>query len=317
MKKEGISKKYNKDFETFVYSGTLAIETVLINENIQKGDVVLIPNNVCYRVLTAILKVGATPLIIKPENELILTTKDFKTVLEKYNVKVILAVHQFGLKVNVKELKEICKNNEIIVEDIAQGWDVKSNTRLGIDSDYIVASMGKDKPLEFGVGGIILTNNSLYKNMDYNNIVSRYSNNSKLIPYTLPSNIKFNINKIMKIADKKKKSNIEYVKICIENLKNEKIKFYKIDNMEDCYWERFPLWTEDIAVYNKLINITDEFKIQYEPSHKNLLEELPLLKEKKFKFLSLSNKKRYFVFLKTKFFDKKNLKRYIKEINKI
>lgn len=317
MKRGCISKKYNKNFETFVYSGTLAIETILINENIQKGDIVLIPNNVCYRILIAILKVGATPLIVKPENELILSTKDFKIILEKYNVKVILAVHQFGLKVNIKELKEICKNNEIIIEDIAQGWNVKSHDNLGIDSDYIVTSMGKDKPLDFGIGGIILTNNNLYQNMDYNNIISRYNDSSKLIPYTLPSNIEFNINKIMKMADKRKEDNIEYAKIFIENLKNEKIKCYKADNIKDCYWERFPLWTEDISTYNKLIKITDKFKIKYEPSHKIFLEELPLLKEREFKFLNLSNKKRYFVFLKTKFFNKKKLKKYIEEINRI
>ena len=317
MKKQSISEKYNKEFETFVYSGTLAIETVLINENIQENDIVLIPNNVCYRILIAILKVGAIPLIIKPENELILTKKDFAIALEKYKVKAILAIHQFGLKVNIKELKEICKNNEIIIEDIAQGWEVKSNTKLGVDSDYVVTSMGKDKPLDLGIGGIILTNNNLYKNMDYNNISSRYSEKSKLIPYILPNNLRFDMNKIMKIADKKKNRNIKYAKMCIENINNEKIKFYQIDNIEDCYWERFPLWTEDILVYNKLLNITEKFKIQYEPSHKNLLEELPLLNEKKFKFLNLSNRKRYFVFLKTKFFDKKKLKKYIEEINKI
>ena len=315
--KKSISKKYSKEFEIFVYSGSLAIETVLINENIQEGDFVLIPNNVCYRVLTAILKVGATPLIVKPENELILTTKDFKTVLEKFKVKAILAIHQFGLKVNVKELRELCKNNEIIIEDIAQGWDIKSNTKLGVDSDYIVTSMGKGKPLNFGLGGIILTNNDLYKNMDYNNIESRYRNTSKLISYTLPSNIIIDINNIINNADERKKLNVEYARICIENLNNKKIKIYKTFDIEDCYWERVPLWTENIGVYNRLIKIADELNIQYETSHEKLLEELPLLKGKKFEFFNLCNKKRYFIFLKTEVLDRKKLKMYIEEINKI
>lgn len=107
-----------------MYSGELAIETVLINEKIGKGDYVVIPNNVCYRILNAIIRREAIPIIVRPENELVITNKDINKILENYNVKCILAVHQFGLKVDIKKLRSKCKNNEIIIEDIAQNGSI-------------------------------------------------------------------------------------------------------------------------------------------------------------------------------------------------
>ena len=70
---EKIKNKYNKKNAIIVYSGELAIETVLINEKIDKGDYVVIPNNVCYRILNAIIRRKAIPIIVRPENELIIT----------------------------------------------------------------------------------------------------------------------------------------------------------------------------------------------------------------------------------------------------
>lgn len=311
-----LNRKYNKKNMVFVYSGTLAIETVLLNENVKSGDMVLIPNNVCYRILTAILRVGATPLIVKPSNELIMTKDDFEKILRIYDVKAILAVHQFGLNVNIKELKKLCKKGEIIIEDIAQGWDINSNSEFGRYSDYIVTSMGKSKPLDFGLGGAILTNNNIMKNLDFNNIKSRYDKN-KLIPYVLPSNISLNINKLILYANKRKKKNIEYAKVCIRNINNKKIKFYVVDDLKKCYWERFPIWTEKEEIYKKIIEIADQIKIQYEPEHDKLLEELPLLENKKFKYVNLNCQKRYFIFLKTAFLNKRKLKKFIDKINKI
>ena len=311
-----IENKFNKKYSIFTYSGTLAIETVLRCINIGRTDIVLVPNNTCYRVLTSILRAGAIPLIVQPKNGLILTRSDIETALKKYNVKAIIAIHQFGLNVNISDIKKACKKGEIVIEDASQGWDVNSEKKIGCSSDYIVLSMGKEKPLEFGIGGIILTNNNILDELDYNNIKSRY-NNSKLLPYILPETIKFNIKKLINYADKRKKNNVKYANYCVKNLDNKKINCFVSKNTNDCYWDRFPIWVNCKSDYNKLIKVAESIKIKYEPSHKKLLQDIPLLDDKKYIYLDLAKEKRYFIFLKTRYFEKSKLKKFIEEINKI
>ena len=317
MDVEKIKNKYNKKNAIIVYSGELAIETVLINEKIGKGDYVVIPNNVCYRILNAIIRRESIPIIVRPENELVITDKDISKILENYNVKCILAVHQFGLKVDIKKLRSKCKNNEIIIEDIAQGWDIFSEEKTGSSSDYIVSSFGKGKPLDFGIGGIVLTNNNnIIDNMDYNNIQSRYSE-KELIPYIMPYNSNLNLSELMNKADKKKRHNIKLARICYEEIKNKKINFYKIEKVEECYWERIPIWTEDTAIFKQMIAIAEKMGVSYEPYHNKMLEELHLLKNKKYTYINLSTKKRLFMLLKTEELKEKIIIDFIKEINKI
>lgn len=314
---EKIKNKYNKKNAIIVYSGELAIETVLINEKIDKGDYVVIPNNVCYRILNAIIRRKAIPIIVRPENELIITAKDINKILENYNTKCILAVHQFGLNVNIDKIRSECKNNEIIIEDIAQGWDVFSEKKIGNSSDYIVSSFGKGKPLDFGIGGIVLTNNdNIIKNMDYNNIQSRYSE-KELIPYIMPHNVNINFTELINKADDKKKHNVKLARICSKEIKNKKINFYKVKNVEECYWERIPIWTEDINIFNQMIAIAKKMRVSYEPYHNKLLEELPLLKNKKYIYINLSTKKRLFMLLKTEELRERIIRNFIKEINEI
>lgn len=311
-----IEKKFNKKYSIFTYSGALAIETVLRCANVGTDDIILIPNNTCYRVLTSILRVGAVPLIVQPKDSLILTKNDIEEALKKYNVKAILAIHQFGLNVNINEIKKICKNGEIIIEDASQGWDVNSEKKLGSSSDYIICSMGKEKPLEFGIGGIVLTNNNILDELDYNNIKSRYTN-SNLLPYLLPETIKFDLKKLINYADKRKRNNVEYAEYCIKHLNNKKINYFLPENINDCYWDRFPIWVNNKNDYNKIIEIAESTKIQYEPSHKKLLQDIPVLKDRKHIYLDLAEEKKYLIFLKTRYFEKNKLKSFIERINNI
>ena len=150
---------FGKKYGEFLYSGTLAVETALISTEIKPGDYVLIPNNVCYRILLSLARLKVIPIIVTPQNGYVLTEFEIMKALEQFPVKAIILVHNLGLPVDIAAIKEICDNRVEIIEDAAQAWDIKcKGNSIGKSSDYVITSFGISKPLSLGVGGAIFSN---------------------------------------------------------------------------------------------------------------------------------------------------------------
>ena len=315
MKQEKEIKKFarafNKKYGAFTYSGEMAIEVALNNINVENKGVIL-PNNICYRVLLSILRCKGIPIFIEPKN-FILEKEDLKKVIKKYhNISTIIVVHQYGIKANVKEIKEQINNSEIqIIEDIAQGWGLAD---IGKYSDYVVTSFGKSKPLSFGIGGAIFSD---YENMkdvlDSNPKMSRISQKD-VLPYLLPNNIIINYNKMKKIGNKnveKQRNNAKLIKKVLIKDYNNEVKHLDIN---DGVWNRFPICIENEDIYISLLEELKYYKIEYELPYKIKLNELPILKKYKH-YNEINNKNiRLFCYInKSKKFKKEI---YIKMENK-
>ncbi|MFA5025742.1 MAG: DegT/DnrJ/EryC1/StrS family aminotransferase [Candidatus Shapirobacteria bacterium] len=306
---------FGKKYGEFLYSGSLALEVALKCADVQKNDYVLIPNHVCYRVLSSVIRMGARPIIVTPSNGYILDKFEIENVIKKYPVKAIILVHNLGLPVEIKSIKKVCPKNVTIIEDAAQSWQLKSkDNEIGRFSDYVVTSFGISKPLSQGIGGAIFSNTEYFRTFldDY----SRDSRENKkiLLPYVLPDSTNIDVDELIKTANK----NITHQRLiadCLtKELKKSGFKFWELQPGDQATWHRFPIWTEKRELYEKAIKTANDYLVNYELPHKISLDNLPLATNNLSIHVGNTIKKYYHINIKTKQNSLINIQKWTKSL---
>lgn len=309
-----LSQHFNKENGVIVYSGTLAIESALQCAEIKKDDKVLVSSASCYSIFEAISKVGAIPVIIIPKNKLTLTIDEIKNVLNKEeNIKCIIVVHQYGLVQNVREIKKICKNDVVIIEDVAQAWNiVDSGYNAGIYSDYVITSFGKTKPLSFGIGGAIFSNNSLKEHFDFYDNESRRSDKT-LISYTYPECKKINVDKLIKIGDKNIKKQRHIAELLTLGLvDNEKVEVLIDTIYNSSTWHRFPIIIKNKKYAKKVQIALEKSKTKYQLPHEDELYELDMVNNSNAIIIGDSVKENNIILIRTRNNKARHIKKFLK-----
>ena len=253
---------FNKEYGIITYSGSLAIEIALINLNLKRGSKVLVLSEVCYSIINTILKLGLKPVIINAKNKLYLTDEDIEIALKKYDISCIMLIHQYGIinKINLKKYKS---QNIKIIEDVAQVWE---NKNVGKYSDIVVTSFGKTKPLSYGIGGGLFTNDT-----SAINITDFYDNDSRgkesiVLSYSYPLCQEMDYSKLCLKADtvvNEQKTNAQkYYKLL---KKYDYVKY--IDYIDSNSWHRYPIWFEDGKIYKNFIKMIDKTDLEYQLEH--------------------------------------------------
>ena len=158
---KNFSSIHNLNYGIAVKNGTDAISISLKVLGIKRGEEVITTSHTALATISAILNVGAVPVIIDIE-------RDFYTLdpslIEKAITKktrVILPVHIFGQCCNMIEIQKIAKKYKLnIIEDCSQAHGAKINNRfigtfgiLSTFSFYPTKNLGA-----IGDGGAIVTN---------------------------------------------------------------------------------------------------------------------------------------------------------------
>ncbi len=300
-----MDKLFNKKNIEYVLSGSCAIITVL-KSNLKENSKVLIPDNVCARVLESILLCNLVPVIVSPKNGLTIEDIDVSTVKEKVDLDAVILVHNYGLESNTKLIKE---NNKdlLIIEDCAQYWG--NNYEIGLYSDYVITSIDTNKPLHGRHLGIILSDND--KAYLDKGVVTRYSDDFCLPFSTTKDLTKAELSQTIKKATI---NNIKYNKY-IEKLNKILNKYSNIiyPNKE-CNNLKYAIIFKKKRDYDKFIKLSDLNNFQYSEPHIKSLEELPMIN--KFKYYYIKNCENY---KKNQLFIKMNnlSNKYIIELNNI
>lgn len=299
-----LAELYQKKYELITYSGTLAFEIALRNLGLKPGEKIAVPSNACYSLLHVILKLNLMPVLIIPKNNLVLTVDDIKPVLLDNQIKIILLVHQYGITCNVNQIKNMLRPDIKIIEDTAQ----IVNYSLGKNSDYIISSFGITKPLSYGIGGIVLSDNDINQTIDFANNESR-NKNSCLMAYAYPNTKPIDIQKLIRKAGKYHQEQNKVANL-IEGflIKQDTINYIQ-DN--DATWHRYPIWIDDESIFKKILNILDKHNIGYQ------LEQLPLLEDLEIfsnctKY-GVRNKSNY-IYLRTRNVNRSNIKKAFNRI---
>lgn len=270
QRKNRIKDYYNKKYSIITYSGTLAIESVLRLLKLNKTDKVLLSSYTCYSVLEAIISAGLKPLIITPNEGFLFTKEELETIYKKENIKVYIAVHQYGY------YQEFPTNKDVfIIEDYSQAWNItKKKGKINYKGNYIIQSFGKTKPLNYGIGGIICTNENISKYFDLKEKDDR-NKDYPLLEYVYPREI--NEEKLMDKGNK----NVEKARKFVEKIESviKRYKIFELFSNKD-YIPSYHRYVVKIKRTDKdmVSKILDESNINYQYEYKIGLDEIPLYK---------------------------------------
>lgn len=165
-----IKKKFGINYVITTNTGTTSIHSVLSSLNLNQGSEIIISPLTCYSSILPIFQNSLVPRFCDVEEDTY--TINPKNILKNLssNTKAVLLPYVYGLPTNIKKIKSICKNNELIlIEDCAHVPGMKIDNKLvGTQGDVGCFSFAQGKILDCGEGGAAITNNEeLYKKMNY------------------------------------------------------------------------------------------------------------------------------------------------------
>lgn len=306
-----IARVFNKKYGIITYSGTLAIELALSSLELKKCSKVLVLSEVCYSIVNTILKLGLKPVIVSSKNKFYLTDDDIDIVLKKQKIDCILLVHQYGI-INKIDLAKYKKNGIKIIEDVAQVWDIrKKDYKIGENSDIVVTSFGKTKPLSYGIGGGLFFNDkSIFDIVDFADNKSREKMRI-LSSYAFPTSELINYNKLKRLANKIVKEQRNSAKKYY-NLINGNNVIHCLNYDESNVWHRFPIWVKDKKIYDSIVNELKNTSFKYQLPHE--IKLIDLERNKDCIKYNEQNGELYTIFLRTR---NVNIKNQIKILKKI
>ncbi|MBD1174620.1 DegT/DnrJ/EryC1/StrS family aminotransferase [Pelagibacterales bacterium SAG-MED01] len=155
------SKKVNRKFSIAVSNGTAALEIAIKALNIKKGDEVIIPNFTIISNAIAVIKQGATPIVVDCDlNNWNIKIDDIEKKINK-RTKALIVTHIYSFANDMDKILKICKKNKIfLIEDAAEVIGLKyKNKYCGSFGDISTFSFYANKQITTGEGGMISTNN--------------------------------------------------------------------------------------------------------------------------------------------------------------
>lgn len=167
-----------------VANGLDALRLLLFAYKIGPQDEVIVPANTYIATVLAINQVGATPILVEPDERTynLDPEKIEKNITRR--TKAVLAVDLYGQAANMRAIKKICiKHNLILIEDAAQAQGASHYQKKAGDlGDSAGFSFYPGKNLgAFGDAGAITTNDS--KVAEYVRMLGNYG--SKLKYYNI------------------------------------------------------------------------------------------------------------------------------------
>lgn len=159
---ENWAKTIGTDYAILLSSGTGALISALVGMGIGPGDEVIVPGYTFMASASAVLAVGAIPVLAEIDETMTIDVEDIEKKISKYT-KAIIPVHICGYPCNMDAICEIAKKHNLyIIEDACQadGGRYKGK-RLGSIGDAGAFSFNYYKLISAGEGGAVVTNNKL------------------------------------------------------------------------------------------------------------------------------------------------------------
>ncbi|MCX2678704.1 DegT/DnrJ/EryC1/StrS family aminotransferase [Galbibacter sp. EGI 63066] len=160
---KAISERMQVKHTQLVSSGTSALTIALASAGIGAGDEVIMPTFTFVASFESIIALGAVPVLVDIDDTLTLDPEKVEEAITP-KTKVVMPVHMCGSMAQLKELKAICEQHDLLLlEDACQAiggsYDGKP---LGSYGDLGCFSFDYVKTITCGEGGAIITNNETY-----------------------------------------------------------------------------------------------------------------------------------------------------------
>lgn len=147
-------------------SGTNSLVIGLASFGIGPGDEVIIPSYTFVATASAVMQVGAIPIIANIDDTLTIDLEDVKKKITS-RTKGVIAVHIDGLICNIDGLLNICQDKNILLfEDAAQACGgLYQGKSVGTFGSFGAFSFNMDKVITCGEGGLLVIGDSSQKDI--------------------------------------------------------------------------------------------------------------------------------------------------------
>lgn len=150
------------DYAVALCAGTAAIHMALKLTGVKQGDKVFCSDLTFAATANPITYEKCQPVFIDSEYETWnMDPKALERAFEKYpDVKVVIAVHLYGVPAKIDEIKAICdKHGAILIEDAAESLGATyKGQQTGTFGTYNAISFNGNKIITCSSGGMLLTN---------------------------------------------------------------------------------------------------------------------------------------------------------------
>jgi len=152
------AEKIGTEYAILLTSGTGALMAALVGLGVGPGDEVIVPGHTFMASASAVLAIGAIPVLAEIDETMTIDPKDIEKKITK-NTKCIIPVHICGFPCNMDAIMEIAKkHNLLVLEDACQadGGSYKGR-RLGSIGQAGAFSFNYYKLISAGEGGAMVT----------------------------------------------------------------------------------------------------------------------------------------------------------------
>lgn len=166
---EALCNRMQSKYAQVVSSGTAALTVALVSAGVGAGDEVILPTFTFVASFESVLAIGAVPILVDVDDTLTINPNAVKKAITP-KTKVIMPVHMCGSMADLKALKTICEEyNIILLEDACQAIGGSFEGKpLGSYGDLGCFSFDYVKTITCGEGGALITNNrEYYTNADH------------------------------------------------------------------------------------------------------------------------------------------------------
>jgi len=148
------------DYCVATVSGTMALVNALKTLGIGDGDEVLVPGYTYVASFSAVISVGAIPVLTEINESLTIDIHDIENKITK-KTKCIMPVHMIGNPCDMDSILEIAQNNNLfVIEDCCQAAGaIYKGKKVGSFGDFAAFSLNFYKTITAGDGGLLVTNN--------------------------------------------------------------------------------------------------------------------------------------------------------------
>lgn len=160
----------SRDFAVSVTNGTAALELAIHCLDLAEGDEVIVPSFAIISCVSQVLRCGATPIFVDSDPSTWNLDVDLVAQHVTSRTRAIIAVHTYGLPVNMDPLLALCKDCGIaLIEDAAEAHGLTYQGRkCGSFGDVSTFSFYANKNISSGEGGMVVTDDAdLYKKLKY------------------------------------------------------------------------------------------------------------------------------------------------------
>lgn len=148
-----------------VNSGTSALMAALVAAGIRPGDEVLVPGYTFIASMSAVIAVGAIPVLVEIDESLTMDPADLAQKITP-RTRAVMPVHMLGNPCDLKKILETASRHQfIVIEDCCQALGGSyQGQMLGAFGIFGAFSLNSYKVINTGDGGLLITNQEdLYK----------------------------------------------------------------------------------------------------------------------------------------------------------